>query len=91
MATIVILAVIVVVVALIIGVATGKDRYAEMSEEEFEAEAKRASMLGAAVMGLQKVLEPKHVEYMMQRDKKVEGDHSVSGDPPSTDAPPHKE
>jgi len=91
MATIVILAVIVAVVALIIGVAAGKDRYAEMSEEEFEAEAKRASLLGAAVMGLQKVLEPKHVEYMMLRDKKVEGEHSFSGDPPSTDAPPRKE
>ena len=91
MATIVILAVIVALVALIIGVAAGKDRYAEMSEAEFEAEAKRASLLGTAVMGLQKVLEPKHVEYIMQRDKKVEGDHSFSGDTPSTDAPPRKE
>jgi hypothetical protein len=91
MATFVILGVLAAVVALIVGVTTGKDRYAEMSEEEFEAEAKRASTLGAAVMGLQKVLEPKHVEYLMQRDKQVEGDHSFSGEPPSTEAPPRKQ
>ena len=48
MVAIVILAILVVVVALIIGVTSGKDRYAEMSEAEFEAEAKRVSTLGAA-------------------------------------------
>jgi mannose/fructose/N-acetylgalactosamine-specific phosphotransferase system component IID len=87
MATIVILAVLAAFVALLIGFTTGKDRYAEMSEEEFEAQAKRASLLGAAVMGLQKVLEPKHVEYMMQRDKKVEGDSAEAADH-SLDDPP---
>jgi hypothetical protein len=91
MVAIVILVILVVVVALIIGVTSGKDRYAEMSEEEFEAEAKRVSTLGAAIMGLQKVIEPKKVEYMMQRDKRVEGDQTVSGDPPSTGAPPSKD
>ena len=91
MVTIVILAFVAVVVALIIGVSSGKDRYAEMSEAEFEAEAKRVSTLGAAMLGLQKILEPKKVEYMMQRDKRVEGHQSVSGDPPSTGAPPSKD
>ncbi len=89
MVTIVILAIVAGVVALIAGFAGGKDRYAEMSEAEFEAEAKRASALGAAVMGLQKVLEPKRVEYIMQRDKRVEGEQAVSGDPPSPEAPDH--
>jgi hypothetical protein len=90
MVSIVILAVLAAVVALIVGCTAGKDRYAEMSEEEFEAETKRASLFGAAVMGLQKVLEPKHVEYMMQRDKKVKGDQSVAGALPSPDASPRK-
>jgi hypothetical protein len=58
-----------------------------MSEEEFEAEAKRASLLGAAVMGLQKVLEPKRVEYIMQRDKRVEGDSAEASDPPPDEPP----
>ena len=43
------------------------------------------------MMGLQKVIEPKKVEYMMQRDKRVEGDQTISGDPPSTGAPPGKD
>lgn len=84
MVTFGILAVVAVVVAIIVGSTTGKDRYAEMSEAEFEAEAKRASPLGAAMLGLQKILEPRKVEYLMQRDKRVEGEQSVSGDPPST-------
>ena len=87
MVTIVILGVVAVVLALMIGLATGRDRYAQMSEEEFEAEAKRASAHGAAVMGLQKVLEPSRVEYMLQRDKRVEGEQAPSGDSPSAGHP----
>ena len=86
MVTFVILAVVAVVVAIIVGSTTGKDRYAEMSEAEYEAEAKRSSPIGAAMLSLQKNLEPRKVEYLMQRDKRVEGEHSVSGDPPSTGA-----
>ena len=87
MATIVILAVLAAVVALIIGFTVGKDRHADMSEAEFEAEAKRTSLLGAAVMGLQKVLEPKRVEYIMQRDKRVEGDSADASAPPPDEPP----
>ncbi|MBI3663542.1 MAG: hypothetical protein HY234_10915 [Acidobacteria bacterium] len=87
MVTAVILVVVLAVVALIVGFTTGKDRYAEMTEEEFEAEAKRSSLLGAAVMGLQKVLEPKRVEYILQRDNRVEGDSAEAGDRPP-DKPP---
>ena len=82
MATIVILAMIVAVVALIIGVAAGKDRYAEMSEEEFEAEAKRVSPLGAAMMEMHKFLQPTRVEFMRKRDKRVEGDSAKASGPP---------
>ena len=87
MATIVILAMIVAVVALIIGVAAGKDRYAEMSEEEFEAEAKRASLLGAAVMEMHKFLQPTRVEFMRKRDKRVEGDSAEAAGRPPGDPP----
>jgi hypothetical protein len=89
MVTVVILGILVALIALIVGITTGKDRYAEMSEEEFEAEAKRVSPLGAAVMGLHKFFQPKRVEYMMQRDKRVEGEQVVSGDPPSPETPHH--
>ena len=59
-------------VALLVGVviaASAKDRYAEMTEEEFRAEAERSSLLGAAVLGLHKFLQPKRVEYVLKKDK----------------------
>ena len=87
MVTIIILAVLAAIVALIIGITTGKDRYAEMSEEEFEAEAKRASPLGAAMMEMHKFLQPTRVEFMRKRDKRVEGDSAEAGDPPPKEPP----
>lgn len=83
MVTLVILGILAAVIALIVGITTGKDRYAEMSEEEFEAEAKRASLLGAAVMEMHKFLQPTRVEFTRKRDKRVEGDSVEAGEPPS--------
>ncbi len=82
---------IVICVALVIGVivaAGSRDRYAEMTEEEFQSEAERASLLGAGVLGLQEFLQPKRVEYIMQRDKHVEADSTESGDRPPEEPPP---
>ena len=40
-------------------------------------------------MEIQKILEPsRRVEYMLQRDKKVEADGAESGDRPPDDLPP---
>ena len=71
---------------------TGDDRYARMTEEEFEAEAKRVSMMGAGMVELQKHIDPLHkVEYMQQQDKKVEGEADESGDrPPEGPGPPQR-
>lgn len=66
--------------------AVSTDRYSTMTEAEFEAEARRGSALGSAVVGLQNILEPQRkVEYLQQRDKHVEADSSESGPKPSTD------
>ena len=44
--------------------AASGDRYSKMTEEEFEAEAKRSSAMGAAVAAFQKTFDPSHhVEY----------------------------
>ena len=69
-------------VALILAITTGKHRYAEMSGEEFEAEAKRASLLGAAVMEMHEFLHPTRVAIMRKRDKRVEGDSAEASDRP---------
>ena len=90
MGWIVLIAVIVGLGALLVGITSGDDRYARMSDEEFEKEAQRGSALGAAVMGLQKILEPQRkVETI--RQEKTEAESAESGDrPPDGYLPPRK-
>ncbi len=87
MVTLVILGILAAVVALIVGITTGKDRYAKMTEQEFEDEAKRTSAVGAAVAEFHKFFQPKRVEYTLQRDKRVEGDSAEAGEPPPKEPP----
>lgn len=68
--------------------AASGDRYADMTEEEFEEEAKRSSRVGGAVSALQKVFDPSHhVEYVQEQQQRVEADGSESGGPPKPVAP----
>jgi hypothetical protein len=68
--------------------ATSGDRYANMTEEEFEAEAKRSSLLGAGVTGLQRVIDPGHRgEYVAEAKQQVEADGAESADRPDTGQP----
>jgi len=76
-----------VVAATVYGIAKAisGERYSKMSEEEFEAEAKRSSMIGAGVAGLQKVIDPSHrVEYVEEQQQRIEADDAESGDRPKT-------
>ncbi len=78
-------------IAVVYGIAKAAsgDRYANMTEEEFEAEAKRASLVGAGVIGLQKVIDPGHrVEYVEEAKQQVEADGAESGDGPDPGQPP---
>ena len=64
------------------------DRYAKMTEEEFEAEAKRSSAMGIAVAGLQKIVDPSHkIELMQEQEQRIEAEKSESGDGPATGQP----
>lgn len=64
------------------------DRHAQMTEEEFEVEAKRGSMLGAAFMGVEKVLRGKEIEQVLVQKERVEKGSAISGDPPTPDEHP---
>jgi hypothetical protein len=58
-------------------------RYERMTEEEFEAEAKRSSRVGGALLEFQKVVDPGHkVEYVQLQEKHSEAESAESGDPP---------
>jgi hypothetical protein len=62
--------------------ASGRD-YSKMTEEEFEAEAKRGSAMGAAVGGLQKIIDPSHSSgHIVEQQQRIEADRTNSGDRP---------
>lgn len=67
--------------------AASGDRYSKMTEEEFEAEAKRSSAMGAAVAAFQKTFDPSHhVEYTQEEQQRIEADGSELGDKPNAGA-----
>lgn len=71
----------------IVKAATGNP-YSEMTEEEYEAEAKRGSLIGPAIMAVQKNVDPNHhVEYVQEQKESMEAVSTESGDRP--DQPPH--
>jgi hypothetical protein len=70
-------------IGLLIYVMASNDRYATMSEEEFEEEAKKKSLLGAAFTGLEYTLRKKEATYMMEVKSRIERDATPSpGEPP---------
>jgi hypothetical protein len=74
-------------IGLLIYVMASKDRYATMSEEEFEEEAKKKSLLGAAITGLEYTLRKKETTYMMEVKGRIERDATPSpGDPPEEES-----
>lgn len=80
--------IVIVAVVYAIAKAAGGNRYANMTEEEFEREAKRSSKVGAAVVGFQKVVDPGHrVEYVQEQQLRIEAERAESGDAPETGHP----
>ena len=87
MTTFLTIAVIVILVGAVLYTLGGPDRHAQMTEEEFEEEAKKKSLLGAAMMGVDRVLRRDQVEHVLEQKQRVEKDETPSGDPPKTDSP----
>ena len=84
-----ILALIVVggLIGLLVHLMGSRDRYEEMTEEEFEEEAKKKSMLGAAITGLEGTLRKREATILMEAKSRVERDATPSpGDPPEEEA-----
>jgi hypothetical protein len=73
-----------VLVALIVTLG-GKDRHSEMTEEEFEAEAKRVSTMGAGVVELHKAFQPNRVKQIVAERQRAKEEMNVAGDPPHDD------
>jgi hypothetical protein len=77
--------VILLVIGALIYVFGSKDRYSEMSEEEYEAEVKdeQKSLLGAGMVGLNKALMGGQIDQVIEQKQRVEKDATPSGEPPS--------
>jgi len=74
------------VIGLLVYVMGSRDRYEEMSEEEFEEEAKKESLVGAAIMGLEGTLRKREATVLMAAKGRIERDATPSpGDPPQDD------
>ncbi|MGH9861258.1 MAG: hypothetical protein ACRD5F_14650 [Candidatus Acidiferrales bacterium] len=85
---VVIAVVFMLVAAGILHAVMGRSRYANMTEQEFEEEARRGSPAGNALMSVQGIIEPnRKVEYVLQQDKRFEGESAESGDRPPDDSP----
>ena len=76
-------------IGLLIYVMASKDRYATMSEEEFEEEAKNKSLLGAAITGLEYTLRKKEATYMTEVKSRIERDATPSPGGPPEDETTH--
>jgi hypothetical protein len=77
------LAIAVALILALVYVMGSKDRYAQMTEEEFEAEVKKKSMLGAAIAGLEGTLRKREATILMEAKGRVETDSTPSpGEPP---------
>ena len=76
--------VVAVLIALVVALG-GKDRHSEMTEEEFEAEAKRVSAMGAGVVELHKMFQPNRVKQIVEEKQRAKQEMNVSGDPPHDD------
>ena len=74
-------------IGLLVYVMGSRDRYEEMTEEEFEEEVKKKSLLGAAIAGLEGTLRKREATIMMEAKSRVERDATPApADPPEEQA-----
>jgi hypothetical protein len=58
------------------------NRYARMSDQEFEEHTKKSSVLGAAVMGMERALRRREADFVIEQKLRIETDATPSGDRP---------
>jgi hypothetical protein len=86
MGTIILVVVAAVLIGALIYTLGAPDRHETMTEEEFEEEAKKKSLVGAALIGLDKALQPGRTEHVLVEKHRVEKDGGAAdGVPESTE------
>lgn len=76
----------VLIIALAVGAliyAIGRpNRYSKMTDEDFEEDAKKGSLLGSVVIGLERSLRRREADYVIEQKLRIEKDATPSGDKP---------
>jgi hypothetical protein len=63
------------------------NRYAKMTDEEFEEDTKRSLVLGSVVIGMERALRRKEADFVIEEKLRVEKDATPSGDHPPEEIP----
>lgn len=71
----------------LIYVMASPNRYAKMTDEEFEEDTKRSSVLGSVVMGLERTLRRKEADFVIEEKLRVKKDATPCGDRPPEEIP----
>jgi hypothetical protein len=82
------LLVVVVVVVALIAVFGAKEEKLYESEEAFEEEAQRKSLMGAGMAELHKVFQPHRAKQIVEEQVRVKQEKNYSGDKPHDPPPP---
>jgi hypothetical protein len=63
------------------------NRYGKMTDEEFEEDTKRGSLLGAVITGTERALRRREADYVIEQKLRIEKDATTSGDKPHPENP----
>ncbi len=74
-------------IGVLVHVMARPNRYAKMTDQEFEEDAKKSSLLGAAVIGMERALRRKEADFVIEQKLRVEKDATPSGDHPPDESP----
>ncbi len=71
----------------LIHVIASPNRYGKMTDEEFEQDTRRSSLLGSVVIGMERALRRREADLVIQEKLRVEKDATPSGDHPPEEIP----
>ncbi|HXY25399.1 MAG TPA: hypothetical protein VEI73_12160 [Candidatus Acidoferrum sp.] len=75
-------------IALLVHVMGSKDHYSKMTEQEFEEESQKKTLIGSALVGLELAWRRREAEQVMETRTRIERDATPSpGDPPEPPVP----
>jgi hypothetical protein len=89
-ATIILAVIVIGLVAGLIYVLGKPSRYSEMTDHEFEEETKKGPGLGQAIIGMERALRRREVDFVLEQKQRFEKDSAAPGGEPPEEISPLK-